>query len=305
MYVEQARKSKNAFWLYIIGVVSIGIVAFLGNLPFELALIGEVGIMELPKLSPAELMHVLPPNTTFFYVLLPFSFIAIAVLVLTKTLHKIPIREFITTREKIDWKRICFGFGTVIGFSALVLLVTYLMEPESLQWNLKPASFALLFLISVIMVPLQASAEEFLFRGYLMQGLGRIFPLRIFPFVFTSVLFGLMHFANPEVEKLGSIVLIAYVATGFFLGAITLLDEGLELALGFHAGNNLFLSLFVTSNWTVFQTDSLLLDVSEPNALLYTILPLVLYGIMFVIYAKRYKWKNYVAHLITSSSKTK
>ena len=86
------------------------------------------------------------------------------------------------------------------------------------------------------MVPLQTSAEELFFRGYLMQGLGRIFPMRLLPFVITSTLFGLLHFTNPEVDKLGDIILITYLSTGFFLGAITLIDEGLELALGFHAG---------------------------------------------------------------------
>jgi hypothetical protein len=110
----------------------------------------------------------------------------------------------------------------------------------------------------------------------------------------------LLHFANPEVDKLGDIILITYLTTGFFLGAISLMDEGLELALGFHAGNNLFLSLFLTSDWTVFQTDSLFLDVSEPNVLMYIIGPLVIYTILFLVYAKKYKWKNYTAHLISS-----
>ena len=31
------------------------------------------------------------------------------------------------------------------------------------------------------------------------------------------------------------------------------MDEGMELALGFHAGNNLIIALMVTSDWTVFS----------------------------------------------------
>ena len=151
------------------------------------------------------------------------------------------------------------------------------------------------------MVPLQTSAEELFFRGYLMQGLGRIFPMRLLPFVITSTLFGLLHFANPEVDKLGDIILITYLSTGFFLGAITLIDEGLELALGFHAGNNLFLSLFLTSDWTVFQTDSLFINMSEPNVAAYIIGPLIMYSVLFLVYAKKYKWKNYATHLVGSS----
>ena len=34
---------------------------------------------------------------------------------------------------------------------------------------------------------------------------------------------------------------------------MTLMDDGLELAIGFHAANNLFAALLVTADWTVFK----------------------------------------------------
>ena len=43
------------------------------------------------------------------------------------------------------------------------------------------------------------------------------------------------------------------------------MDEGLELALGFHAANNLFTALLVTADWTAFQTHSVLKDMSDPT----------------------------------------
>ena len=299
MYIEQVGKDTNAFWLYVVGVLILGVVLFIGNIPFGIALVAEGGI-SAAQLSLSEQLQVLPANTTLFLLLLPFALVFGAILLLTRVLHKLSLRELITSRPKVDWKRIGFGFGTVAVSFILMFAVSYFMDPESLQWNFKPKAFAVLVLISVLMIPLQTSAEELFFRGYLMQGLGRIFPKRLLPFVISSALFGLLHFANPEVDKLGNVILITYLATGFFLGAITLIDEGLELALGFHAGNNLFLSLFLTSDWTVFQTDSLFLDVSEPNVLMYIIGPLVIYSLLFMIYAKKYKWKNVAAHLIGS-----
>lgn len=297
MYIEQVRKSTNPFWLYVVGVLLLGVVLFVGNLPFGLILTNEVGF-KVAELSVVEQMQVLPANFTLFLLLLPFALLFGAILLLTKVLHKLPIRELITSRSKVDWERIWFSFFSVIVMSAILLAISYVTEPEALQWNFKPSAFALLVVISLLMVPLQTSAEELFFRGYLMQGLGRIFPKRFLPFIITSVLFGLLHFANPEVEKLGKVILITYLSTGFFLGAITLLDEGLELALGFHAGNNLFLSLFLTSNWTVFQTDSLFIDVSEPKVAVYIIAPLVIYSLLFVLYSRKYNWKNYASHLI-------
>ncbi len=300
MYIEQVRNSTNSFWLYIIGVFILGVVIIIGNIPFGFLILAEAGV-DAAQLTLAEQMKVLPSNTTLFLLLLPFALVFGAILLITKLLHKLKLRELITSRSKVDWKRVRFGFGTVALSFIAMLVVGYFIDPESVQWNFKPKLFALLVLISVIMVPLQTSAEELFFRGYLMQGLGRIFPMRLLPFVITSTLFGLLHFANPEVDKLGDIILITYLSTGFFLGAITLIDEGLELALGFHAGNNLFLSLFLTSDWTVFQTDSLFINMSEPNVAAYIIGPLIMYSVLFLVYAKKYKWKNYATHLVGSS----
>jgi hypothetical protein len=42
------------------------------------------------------------------------------------------------------------------------------------------------------------------------------------------------------------------------------MDEGMELALGFHA-NNLVGALLVTSDWSAFQTHSIFKDISEPK----------------------------------------
>jgi membrane protease YdiL (CAAX protease family) len=62
-----------------------------------------------------------------------------------------------------------------------------------------------------------------------------------------------MHFGNPEIDKLGPLLMVSYVSMGFFFGIITLMDEGLELALGYHAGNNLLISLLVTLTGRLFK----------------------------------------------------
>jgi hypothetical protein len=107
-----------------------------------------------------------------------------------------------------------------------------------------------------------------------------------------------MHLGNPEVEKLGYEIMVFYIGTGLFLGIITLMDEGLELALGFHAANNLVTALLVTADWTAFQTDSVLKDVSQPafgwDALLpvFVVFPLLLY-----FFGKKYGWTHWKERL--------
>ena len=95
--------------------------------------------------------------------------------------------------------------------------------------------------------------------------------------------------------------MVYYIGPGLFLGIMTLMDEGLELALGFHAANNLFTALLVTADWTAFQTDSILKDMSDPKTLglaeifvpVFVVFPIILF-----ILSKKYKWSNWKDKLL-------
>ena len=143
------------------------------------------------------------------------------------------------------------------------------------------------------MIPIQTSAEELLFRGYLLQGFGVLFKNRWLPLILTSVLFGGLHYANPEVDQFGLGIMFYYIGTGFFLGIITLVDEGLELALGFHAANNLFGALLMSSEWSAFQTDAILIFTGQPVLWGEIIISLGLcYPIVFYLFYRKYHWKK-------------
>ena len=108
------------------------------------------------------------------------------------------------------------------------------------------------------------------------------------------MVFGSLHFFNPEVTKLGNIIMFYYIGTGFLLGIMTLMDDGMELALGFHAGNNLITAVLVTADWTAFQTNSILKDISEPSAGWDILIPvMVVYPLFLFIMAKKYGWKDW------------
>jgi membrane protease YdiL (CAAX protease family) len=228
--------------------------------------------------------------------LLSFAAGLLGIFFVVKTLHKQSIRSLTTSRLKIDWKRFWFAFLFWGIISSGLVLIDHYMSPENYVFNFKLVPFLILAAIAIVFVPLQTSFEEYLFRGYLMQGIGVLCKNKWVPLVITSVLFGLLHIANPEIDKLGYILLVHYIGTGFFLGIITLMDEGLELALGFHAANNLFTALLVTADWTAFQTNSVLIDISDPadiesSEIFFSVL--IVYPILIFIFAKVYKWTNW------------
>ena len=130
-----------------------------------------------------------------------------------------------------------------------------------------------------------------------MQQIGIAVRNRWFPLLFTSVMFGLMHSANPEVAEMGFGIMIFYIGTGLLLGVMTLMDEGMELASGFHLGNNLMASILITSDFSALQTDALFKYTGVENTsgtLTEMIISIAItYPIILFILSKKYKWTNW------------
>lgn len=297
MFLENAFIGKTELLRYIGGTFIVIIAYFIASVPFGVAIVMELGAENVAGMSENEMLSILDPNTTLFYILLPFAAAFFMLLLVVRYIHNLPIRFLVTSRNSFDWKRVFFSFGLIAALAMISVLVDQYISPEDYVWNYDPNKFWGLVLIAVIMIPLQTTAEELLMRGYLFQGIGVAFKNRLAPLLITSIFFGLLHAFNPEVEKLGNGLILAYIITGLFLGMITLLDEGLELSIGFHAANNLIIALLVTADWTAFQTNSIYKDVSDPVLVEFIVMPLILYGLVLFIFSKKYKWHSWTSKL--------
>jgi uncharacterized protein len=285
MFIEQIKNKNFNQILYILVFAGFALLMGLNTLMSE-------GTDTNKMIS--DMINGFGKNITFVAIVLPLSLMCLGLLFWVKVVHSQSLTSLTTSRKKIDWKRFFFSFGLWSIITILMTVIGYFLEPENFVWNFKPQQFFIFLGLAIILIPLQTSFEEYFFRGYMMQYLGIVTNSRLVPFLVTSILFGMMHIANPEVEKIGYIALVYYIGTGFFLGIMTLMDEGLELSLGFHAANNLIGALLVTSDWTVFQTNSILTDVSEPAAGFDIIIPVVvIFPILLFIFSKKYNWTNW------------
>ena len=296
-YLEQTKTENKRFIDYLKGSLIFVFFHIIGQIPLSLYIISQSDIVEGVH-TQQDLFNNLPSNLTLFLVLLPFAVVLPFVYLVVTRLHDQSILSLITARNRVDYKKIFFSFMLWGSVSTLMVFFDYWISPEDFTWNFKPLTFLTLFLISIVMIPLQTTLEEIIFRGYLLQGFGVLFKNRWMPLLTSSTLFGLLHIWNPEIDKLGIHLIWYYIGTGLFLGLITLMDEGLELALGFHAANNLVTALLVTASWTAFQTESLLIDNSEPSLGVELVITLLLiYPLIVFIFAKKYKWKNWLSQL--------
>jgi membrane protease YdiL (CAAX protease family) len=287
MFIEQGYKGNIGLWKYwipILGFSTLMVVNYIMtiNSPIDVDVmmknfIDKVGLNVFFILA-------IGPLVAGFFIILGWVYLV----------HGQSLTSLTTSRKKVDWRRVLFAFLLWGGITALMIGADIVMSPEDYVFNFKPIPFLILMVMAVILVPLQTSFEEYMFRGHLMQGLGIMARNRWVPLLSTSILFGIMHAANPEVGKLGYGIMVFYIGTGFFLGILTLMDEGLELALGFHAANNLTAALLVTADWTAFQTNSIYKDVSEPTFGWDILIPvLVVYPILLWVFSKKYGWTNW------------
>ncbi len=292
---------KNEFWHYLFGIVS----AFLGYLSFQLIMMvplvtmainhgySMTDISENPNIlfNPEKIGI----NKSLLLALMMgmFVFTLLFLWLALKFVQKKPLSSIATGFEKIRWNRYFFSFGIWAVLILVLTLVSYLTSPEEIELRFDAGNFFILLVVAIIFIPIQTATEELIFRGYLMQGFGLAFKNGIMPLIITSVLFGLMHASNPEAKAHGLLIMMPYyIFFGAFLGVLTLLDEGTELAMGIHCANNLMSSLLVCSKNSVLQTDAIFYTSSEnPGGEFITWI--VMASICFFILFKKYKLSNW------------
>lgn len=297
-FLKEAKQGENN-WIKYIMTVCIVILLFVsvGYMPLSMALIHKNVNIE-KELSTFDMAEILGLNSFLIYILIPFIVGLIALAVCVKYIHFQKVITLFTTRKSIDWKRFFFSFF-LYGVILTLFFIFSLMSGAPLVWNFKPNTFFMLLSISIFIIPLQTTFEEVFFRGYLFQGLYSFFGRGGVVVLIISILFAAMHYGNPEVAQIGNIVMIYYLMNGIFLGLVVLMDDGLELSMGYHAVNNIFAALVVTNEWQAFQTDALYKDTSTPTFGMENILTLVVVQpVLIFIFAKKYKWTNWREKII-------
>ena len=180
-YIQKAYNGKTDWWRYVITflVTIIGVMLF--SYPHKLAIDGVENVDQSRLSDVTYLFSLLESNVNLFYMILPFVGGLLFLLIALKKVQHLSFTDSTTSRSKIDWSRVRFSFSVWGALVAIFVLIEYFLLPELfvLNFNLKP--FLLLFLISILLVPLQTSFEEYMFRGFFMHAFGVMARNRWFP----------------------------------------------------------------------------------------------------------------------------
>jgi uncharacterized protein len=297
MYFTQALQAKNDWWRYFVTILVLLATQFIGTIPFYiiLSLKSNQGVNEISELQKSlnfELIG-LSQNTGLLVLLIPSVISVIVLWIMMVKLHKHQPGKIFSSDGKFRWNRLLIGSSIWLAFSILAELISSRINPGNYEFHFDAARFFPLVIICLILIPFQAGFEELLFRSYLMQGIGILTRYRIIALLITSAGFGLMHSLNPEVNEFGFLnAMLFYMGFGLLAGLIVIFDNGIELAVGIHAVNNIFGCLFVTYESSVLKTSALwkikTLDISLMNIGFVT-MAIIFLSLMAIIF----KWTSW------------
>lgn len=233
-YIEPAR-ARAELWriplvLLIVFVVWMAVTAgftfladrFLGISIVELGANGLANIGTEPQ-SVAVLL------LTFLGL---FLGIWIAVLVV----HRRGLRSLFGWDAQNALRNFALGAGAVF----LLLAVGYVLDPVGAPPlpNLDFWFWLSLLPVTILLVMIQITAEELVFRGYLQQQIMARSTNRLIWWVAPAVIFGALHY-NPDSYGVFALVAIAQITLiALILSDITMRTGNLGAAIGIHFANN-------------------------------------------------------------------
>ncbi|MDZ7738868.1 MAG: type II CAAX endopeptidase family protein [Bacteroidales bacterium] len=208
MFFESALKGKNAFWRYLIMfVIVFAATNTIGALPLIIVIILKgLNNPEMLDNAGANILDLsaygIDPNTGLLLMLFPFIIGILTFYLLIRPLHGRAFLSLFNGGGSIRWKKFFLSALVWLLLMGIYLFFSIKSDPGNFELNNTSASLIWLVLIAVLLIPVQTTFEELLFRAYLMQGAGAWFRNKWMPLILTSLLFGLMHSFNPEVRDL-------------------------------------------------------------------------------------------------------
>lgn len=226
-FISLTDQGKNAPWRYVLGTILI--VVFW---------VGGTSLM----ISPVVVFEVVPKHSplAFALELLSFGAMLLGVMLVTRLLHARSPSTLFGVARRLNWRVILLAALVWAALTALASGVSFALDSRRFVVNDKLLEHIPILLIGLALIPLQTSAEEVFFRGYLLQATGRVVRHPVLLSVLNGVLFTLPHLDNPEAQANLWLAAVQWFLAGFMPALLTLRHGTLDAALGIHAANNLY-----------------------------------------------------------------
>jgi uncharacterized protein len=251
-YLDYARRGRNAWWRYLL-TIALALVIWI---VLDVAIV--VGLM-VSRLMPADVVAELtkPSHPVMFFGGngLAFATIVAAFVIAMRLLQS---KRFVDVIGEWRWSRFALGMGVWTVCLVATTLADFLLRPAGFRWTAGGGTAALA-VTALVGLGVQTFAEEFIFRGYLTQGLLLATKRPLAAAVLSGLIFGACHIPNGVPQALNAALF------GMVAALIAIRTGGIAFTYGLHLSNNLFGAVIVVSASDVFNGSPGLVTQSTPN----------------------------------------
>ena len=177
----------------------------------------------------------------YLYSLLALTVLIPAVMLSTWAVHRIRPGFLSSVAGRIRWRWLLRCLLVLTPLWAAYLGVSTVLEPPE---SARPEQWAVLLVMGVLLTPGQAAAEEYAFRGWILQNIGACFrpPVLswVIPAIVAAVAFALAH-GSLDPWILADLAAFSVAAT-----VMTWRTGGLEAAIVLHTVNNIGIAVLTT-----------------------------------------------------------
>lgn len=241
------RAGRPGWWRQVVGILLMLawltlFAALLVAIPFVIwyAARGDDVGASITALADSE--HPTPTSLAYIDLVLA-SLIPVAIL-LSWALHRVGPQWLLSVAGRLRWRLLGACFGAAVLALIATMIVGAVLPGQSDgttgQASLTRTTVAFLLVI-LVLTPLQASGEEFMFRGYLTQCLGALSRRAWVPIVITGLVFGVFHGLGQSPP-----IFLSRFAFGLVAGYLAIRTGGLEAGIAMHTLNN-WLSLAIAA----------------------------------------------------------
>jgi membrane protease YdiL (CAAX protease family) len=252
-WLQNTQTGNSKWWSWWLGLVVIVLLSVLvGAIP-------SIVLVVIGLLTPPDQPYMDMNPLVFAAVIFPNLMLFVGVWLAQRWVHGRTLAELTTAytfRWSLVWQTMLVWLVVLIGSTA----VEALLYPGRYELVFDAGKWILFAPVVLLLIPIQASGEELLFRGYLMQAVARLTRQPVVLIVISGVAFMVPHFANPEMSNaIGGEVPMAlnYLVVGIGTAWLSVRDNGIERAIGMHVVNNLYAGIFVGYEGSVLGTPTI------------------------------------------------
>ncbi len=294
-FIENSKVGLTRWWRWVVGILLILLLwQGVGSIP-AIIVCEYLQQSNIKQFTCDDSYIISGDSDVLGFVMSNYTFIIgiIGVWITLKLIHRKTLTQVITGRNSFDYNRVFYALFIGLCIQAVLLVVNLLfLESELSFQSPNPWEYLLFFLFAIVLTPYQSAFEEVLFRGYILQVISLITKSKYMMVSVSAILFAVIHLGNPEPYEYGFTGYVTFlIIMGAFSAWITLLDGGIELAVGLHAINNLWIFLIANTEISAVSSPALFMVPMDTYGLMPEVPVLIIMNLIFIaLFNRKYKW---------------